>query len=115
MDYAATELMATANGGLQQMHTVVLLTQAMYSAAQAHEWDAFTELETRRADALAALFPLRLLSSAEGEEIALRMQQLLVMNRHMVDLAELERQGVELELQYLREGRQAHQAYTQNQ
>ena len=111
MDYAATELIASGNSGPEQMHTVVRLTQAMYSAAQAHEWDAFTELETQRADALAALFPLRLLSTAQGEAIALRMQQLLVMNRHMVELAEQERQGAELELQHLRESRQAHLAY----
>ncbi|MDO9372646.1 MAG: flagellar protein FliT [Gammaproteobacteria bacterium] len=112
MDYAPAELIAAGNGGLEQMHTVVLLTQAMYSAAQAHEWAVFAELETQRAGALAALFPLRLLSTAQGEEIALRMQQLLVMNQHMVELAEQERQGAELELQQLREGRQALRAYS---
>lgn len=112
MDCAPAELIASGNGGLEQVHTVVLLTQAMYSAAQAHEWGAFTELENQRADALAALFPMRQLSTAEGEEIALHMQQLLVMNQHMVELAEQERQGAELELQHLREGRQALQAYS---
>lgn len=115
MDYAPAELIASAHGGLEQMHAVVRLTQAMYSAAQAHEWGVFTELETQRAEALAALFPLRPLSPAEGEEIALRMQQLLVMNQHMVALAQQERQGAELELQHLREGRQALRAYTGNQ
>ena len=111
MNPAPLELMACANGGLEQMHTVVLLTQAMYSAAQAREWSAFTELETQRGHAIAALFPLHLLSTVEGEEIVLRMQQLLAMNQRMLELAELERQGVGLELQHLHEGRQALWAY----
>ena len=115
MDYAPAELIAYGNGGLKQMQSVVLLTQAMYSAAQAHEWEAFTELETQRAEALGVMFPLRLLSRAEGEEIVLHMQQLLVMNQHMVELAEQARQGAELELQHLHEGRQALRAYAQHQ
>ena len=114
MDYVYSKLITPGNGGREQMQVIVLLTQAMYSAAQAHEWNAFAELETQRVDALAALFPLHLLSTAEGEEIALHMQQLLVMNQRMTELAERERQVAEVELHCLHEGRQAHQAYTQN-
>lgn len=114
MDMAPAELLVSNDGGWEQMHAVVLLTQAMYSAAQAREWSVFTELESQRAEALARLLPLSLPSGEQGAEVARHMQELLALNHHMIELAEQEKNGVELELRHFREAQQAQQAYTRN-
>ncbi len=103
------------DSGWKRLHDVVLLTQAMYGAAQAREWGVFTELEQQRAEVLDHLTPLAPPSGAGNGGVAKHMQELLLINQSMLKLAEQERSSIEVELRHFRESQQAQQAYTRNQ
>ncbi|MDP1708486.1 MAG: flagellar protein FliT [Gammaproteobacteria bacterium] len=115
MDTSPAGFISCEDDGCKQLHTVVLLTQAMYSAAQAREWGVFTELEQQRAEPLAMLATLRPPSSARSIEAARHVQELLLINHNILNIAEQERSTIEVELRHFREAQQAQQAYTRNQ
>lgn len=101
--------------GKELLHAIVVLTQAMYGAAQAREWDVFIELEQQRAAAFARLMPLQAMVEQGDADAAMHMQELLLLNHSMLKLAELERSSIEVELRHFNEARNAQQAYIQHQ
>lgn len=110
----ADALVRDETGCNEQLHIAMMLTQAMYSAAQAREWGVFAELEQQRVGAVALLVTLQSASGAGDAETARRIQELLLVNHNILRLAEQERSSIELELRHFREARQAQQAYTRN-
>jgi len=98
----------------EQLRIAMMLTQAMYSAAQAREWGVFAELEQQRVGAFALLATLQPASGMRNAETARRMQELLLVNHNILKLAEQERSSIELELRHFHEAKQAQQAYTRN-
>lgn len=113
MDRHAAAL--TDADGKKLLHAIVVLTQAMYGAAQAREWDVFMELEQQRAEVLARLAPLQAIAEQGDAEAAMHMQELLLLNHNMLKLAEQERSSIEVELRHFNETRNAQQAYIQHQ
>jgi hypothetical protein len=110
-----------AESGLeQQLEAVFALTRAMVAAGEAQEWERLAGLEQQRRPLLSALFSRRgdcdlnpSRSADDRQRLAEGVRQILEMDRRLIEQGETLKRAIGREIERLRQGRQAVQAYRQ--
>lgn len=94
-----------------QSLSVLDLTRAILTAAQADEWDAVSALEEQRQEALERIFAGEVNGETEALLLADMVEQVREMDRTICEMAYRERDAIAAELNRLRRGRRQRQAY----
>lgn len=90
---------------------LIELSRAMLSHAEDQSWDKVMDLETSRRQCIATLFA-EPIAPADGETVAKAIQESLLIDQKIKELAEIARFDILQVLQEMEQGKKAIKAYT---
>jgi len=103
---------AGASTGLREHAEALLaLTRSMLTAADEQKWDVVAEVECRRRDVMSQLFGVAA-SHEDAPHIAEFLQQILALDRRVIEQGEAGLRDLAEKITWLDRGRRANEAYS---
>ncbi len=94
---------------LQQLNQALELTKLMQEKAQQADWDELNQLELKRQDLLAIIFPLK--DSEVSANFSVGLQHLITLNSELQQFCQQKKHDLQLEIQGLNSNKKAINAY----